>query len=197
MLPVAPEPGVELPRENHGDGPDDDATRAHTAHSVTQYPYADEQVQTGPVTQQQYGEPDPTSQPAHYIPSWSRAALSLPKKQQQMLRAHGLSSPSAVARVSRSHMGSVASWSCTPLGPQELSAGLAEHADLSQARVGWDGHLLGTRLMARRGRSTRTVRMAERLTLCPSREYSIILGGGQKKGGSGGGQVTTRWRAGP
>lgn len=35
---------------------------------------------------------------------------------------------------------------------------------------------LGTRLMARRGRSTRTVRMAERLTLCPSREYSIMLG---------------------
>lgn len=41
---------------------------------------------------------------------------------------------------------------------------------------GRGGHLLGTRLMARRGRSTRTVRMAERLTLCPSREYSIMLG---------------------
>ena len=41
------------------------------------------------------------------------------------------------------------------------------------------GHLLGTRLMARRGRSTRTVRMAERLTLCPSKEYSIILGAEQ------------------
>lgn len=41
---------------------------------------------------------------------------------------------------------------------------------------GRERHLLGTRLMARRGRSTRTVRMAERLTLCPSREYSIMLG---------------------
>lgn len=41
---------------------------------------------------------------------------------------------------------------------------------------GQERHLLGTRLMARRGRSTRTVRMAERLTLCPSREYSIMLG---------------------
>lgn len=50
-------------------------------------------------------------------------------------------------------------------------------------------------MMARRGRSTRTVRMAERLTLCPSREYSIMLGRAEG-GGSGGGQVTTRWRAG-
>lgn len=94
-------------------------------------------------------------------------------------------------------MGSVASWSCTPLGPHELSAGLAEHGDLSQNSMGWGGHSLGTRLMARRGRSTRTVRMAERLTLCPSKEYSIMLGEGQKKGGSDGGQVTIRWRAGP
>lgn len=31
--------------------------------------------------------------------------------------------------------------------------------------------------MARSGRSTRTVRMADRLTLCPSREYSIMLQG--------------------
>lgn len=114
-----------------------------------------------------------------------------------MLRAHHPSSSSAVARVSRSHTGSVASWSCTPLGPHELPAGLAEHVDLSQASVGWGGHSLGTRLMARRGRSTRTVRMAERLTLCPSKEYSIMLGAGQKKGGSDGGQVTIRWRAGP
>lgn len=36
--------------------------------------------------------------------------------------------------------------------------------------------LLGTLLMARNGLRTRTVRMAERLTLCPSREYSIMLG---------------------
>lgn len=42
------------------------------------------------------------------------------------------------------------------------------------------GYLLGTRLMARRGRNTRTVRMAERLTLCPSREYSIMLVEGQR-----------------
>lgn len=31
--------------------------------------------------------------------------------------------------------------------------------------------------MARSGRSTRTVRIADRLTLCPSREYSIMLQG--------------------
>lgn len=35
--------------------------------------------------------------------------------------------------------------------------------------------LLGTLLMARSGLSTRTVRMADRLALCPSREYSITL----------------------
>ena len=29
--------------------------------------------------------------------------------------------------------------------------------------------------MARSGRSTRTVRIADKLTLCPSREYSIML----------------------
>lgn len=36
-------------------------------------------------------------------------------------------------------------------------------------------NLLGTLLMARSGRSTRTVLIADRLTLCPSREYSSIL----------------------
>lgn len=36
--------------------------------------------------------------------------------------------------------------------------------------------LLGTLLMALRGRSTRTVRMAERLMFCRSSEYSTILG---------------------
>lgn len=60
-----------------------------------------------------------------------------------------------------------------PTGPSALSAGLVGHI-CPTARV--ESHLLGTRLMARRGRSTRTVRMAERLTLCPSREYSIMLG---------------------
>lgn len=35
--------------------------------------------------------------------------------------------------------------------------------------------LLGTLLMARSGLSTRTVRMADRLALWPSREYSITL----------------------
>lgn len=35
--------------------------------------------------------------------------------------------------------------------------------------------LLGTLLMARSGRSTRTVRMADRLALWPSSEYSITL----------------------
>lgn len=35
--------------------------------------------------------------------------------------------------------------------------------------------LLGTLLMALSGLSTRTVRMADRLTLCPSKEYSIML----------------------
>lgn len=34
---------------------------------------------------------------------------------------------------------------------------------------------LGTLLMARSGRRTRTVRIADRLTLCPSSEYSSIL----------------------
>lgn len=34
---------------------------------------------------------------------------------------------------------------------------------------------LGTRLMALRGRRTRTVRMADRLMFCRSREYSTIL----------------------
>lgn len=85
-------------------------------------------------------------------------------------------------------------WAVWPPGPVPYRA-------LESSQQGWQnmqtclrpggrgGHLLGTRLMARRGRNTRTVRMAERLTLCPSREYSIILGEGQKKGGSGGGQV--------
>lgn len=41
----------------------------------------------------------------------------------------------------------------------------------------WRRYLLGTLLMARSGRSTRTVRIADRLTLCPSREYSIMLRG--------------------
>ena len=36
-------------------------------------------------------------------------------------------------------------------------------------------YLLGTLLMARSGLSTRTVRMADRLALWPSREYSITL----------------------
>lgn len=45
------------------------------------------------------------------------------------------------------------------------------------ARHGWRRYLLGTLLMARSGRSTRTVRIADRLTLCPSREYSIMLRG--------------------
>lgn len=35
--------------------------------------------------------------------------------------------------------------------------------------------LLGTLLMALRGRSTRTVRMADRLMFCRSSEYSTIL----------------------
>lgn len=35
--------------------------------------------------------------------------------------------------------------------------------------------LLGTLLMALRGRRTRTVRIAERLMFCRSREYSTIL----------------------
>lgn len=34
---------------------------------------------------------------------------------------------------------------------------------------------LGTLLMARSGRRTRTVLIADRLTLCPSSEYSSIL----------------------
>lgn len=45
------------------------------------------------------------------------------------------------------------------------------------ARHGWRRYLLGTLLMARSGRSTRTVRIADRLTLCPSSEYSIMLRG--------------------
>lgn len=36
--------------------------------------------------------------------------------------------------------------------------------------------LLGTLLMALRGRRTRTVRMADRLIFCRSSEYSTILG---------------------
>lgn len=38
-------------------------------------------------------------------------------------------------------------------------------------------NLLGTLLMARSGRRTRTVLIADRLTLCPSSEYSSILQG--------------------
>lgn len=40
-------------------------------------------------------------------------------------------------------------------------------------RLEWN--LLGTLLMARSGRRTRTVLIADRLTLCPSSEYSSIL----------------------
>lgn len=40
------------------------------------------------------------------------------------------------------------------------------------------GHSLGTRLMARSGRSTRTVLTADKLTFCRSSEYSSILQGG-------------------
>lgn len=42
-------------------------------------------------------------------------------------------------------------------------------------------YLLGTLLMARSGRSTRTVRIADKLTLCPSREYSIMLWGKEER----------------
>lgn len=42
--------------------------------------------------------------------------------------------------------------------------------------------LLGTLLMALRGRSTRTVRMADKLMFCRSREYSTILGRRNTKG---------------
>lgn len=42
--------------------------------------------------------------------------------------------------------------------------------------------LLGTLLMARSGLSTRTVRMADRLALWPSREYSITLSTERKAG---------------
>lgn len=54
--------------------------------------------------------------------------------------------------------------------------GRASRIQAHISSLGQERHLLGTLLMARRGRSTRTVRMAERLTLCPSREYSIMLG---------------------
>lgn len=41
---------------------------------------------------------------------------------------------------------------------------------------------LGTLLMARSGRRTRTVLTADRLTLCPSSEYSSILQRGGREG---------------
>lgn len=74
-----------------------------------------------------------------------------------------------------SQTGGTVSGSCAQWGLRSSQQGCL--ATLTPALGG--GHLLGTRLMARRGRSTRTVRMAERLTLCPSKEYSIILGAEQ------------------
>lgn len=65
---------------------------------------------------------------------------------------------------------------------QGLTQGSKGYTCLASIKGG--RHLLGTRLMARSGRSTRTVRMAERLTLCPSREYSIMLGKGRLKEGA-------------
>lgn len=57
-----------------------------------------------------------------------------------------------------------------------MASGCPQGKPRLAASLQLQAHLLGTRLMARSGLSTRTVRMAERLTLCPSREYSIMLG---------------------
>lgn len=85
-----PESLEELAHENPGDGPHDEAIRAFAApppHTLTCYHpkcCTDEksEVQSGPVTQQCCGEPDPLHPclSAHHIPTWSRAALSFPGK---------------------------------------------------------------------------------------------------------------------
>ena len=144
-----------------------------------------------PVTQQHRGESGPHTACLPITPQLGPGLLCPPQKRSGTSSGSygewqeaSLSYPGtgvwAGARASRRHTGSVASWSCAPVGPQKLSSGLAGHAC---PRPGCGGYLLGTRLMARRGRSTRTVRMAERLTLCPSREYSIMLGAGQRERG--------------
>lgn len=108
---------------------------------------------------------------------WPRAALPFPEQPWQMLRAQEPSSSNAGASTSRTHTGTVASGPVSQGAPQ--SSQESGQDTKAGPRSGRRGHLLGTRLMARRGRSTRTVRMADRLTLCPSREYSIMLGEGR------------------
>lgn len=119
-------------------------------------------------------------------PSSGQGCSVLPEEKQQILKdstrvAGGHpSSPRlgvyAGATASRSHVGSMAFWFCEPrVSLRALSRAGSTHRPVP-GPGGGGGCLLGTRLMARRGRSTRTVRMADRLTLCPSREYSIMLG---------------------
>lgn len=86
------------------------------------------------------------------------------------------------------HVSSQLGWLSPPAFPGEMSPGVVASPAVGLRRR-CRCYLLGTLLMARSGRRTRTVRIADKLTLCPSREYSIMLRGKEERGQDVGGSV--------